>query len=111
MNFYANHNYGRLPCKIGRKSGRSASVKNTGRPPTQKNSGSRVSGYELKEDHVLDMRVKALVEKYKNDPKKLDDLRNKIGAFLINVTVVRDLGSKSQEKKLRKEFTNYLNTL
>lgn len=102
MNFYANHNFGRSPNLERRVSGRS---------PTPRSTGENNSGYELKEDRILNMRVKSLREKYKDDPEILEDLENKIGAFIVNVSIARDLGVKNQEKQLRKEFNNYLNTL
>ena len=102
MNFYANHNFGR-----SQTPGRHLS----GRLPTARSPANKSSKHELKEDRILDMRVKSLMEKYKDDPQSLDTLKNKLEALLINISITRDLNLKNQEKKLRKEFIDYLNTL
>lgn len=100
--FFANYNFGRKPSQRKPVSGRS---------PTAKNAGGNSTGDYLKEDRILTLRVNALREKHKDDPEILRDLANKINCFLLNITISRDMGSKEQEKNLRREFSDYLNTL
>ena len=60
---------------------------------------------------TLNLRVSALKERFKDNPQLLEDLRSHYEAFILNLTVSKELRVKDHEKKLRKEFSNYLSKL
>lgn len=60
------------------------------------------------EDNVLNLRVSALMDRYRDDPEVIANIRGEIGIFLLNLTVAREVHSKDQEKKLKKELSDYL---
>lgn len=82
-----------------------------GRSSPRTHKESNVSGYQIREDRLLYLRVTSLLEKYKEDPDKIAEIRGKVEMFICNVTVAREFGSKSSEKERRKEFDKYLSTL
>lgn len=82
-----------------------------GRSSPRNHKEDNVSGYQIREDRLLFLRITSLLEKYKEDPDKIAEIRGKVEMFVCNVTIARELGSKSSEKERRKEFNNYLNTL
>ncbi|EPD61808.1 hypothetical protein HMPREF1216_02598 [Coprococcus sp. HPP0048] len=82
-----------------------------GRSSPRNHKEDKVAGYQIREDRLLYLRVMSLLDKYKEDPEKIAEIRNNVDMFICNVTVARELGSKSSEKERRKEFNKYLNTL
>lgn len=62
-------------------------------------------------DDTLNLRVSALKERFKDNPQLLEDLRSHCEAFILNLTVSKELRVKDHEKKLRKEFSSYLSKL
>ena len=87
------------------------------RPDYKKHSSQKhirphiINRNKTSRDTILNMRISNLMKKYKNDPDILEELKNKANMFVMNVTIAKNLGTKQQEKKLYKEFNNYLNTL
>lgn len=63
------------------------------------------------DDEILKFRISALMDYYRKSPDIIADIKNKTDMFLINLTIVREVHSKEQEKMLKKEFSKYLSTL
>ena len=102
FNFYASPRNGKTAYQSGNARRRS---------PTRENERKGSDHFEIKEDKILETRVNAILEKYKdNIPVKIE-IQDKISMFVMNVSIARNVRSKSSEKKLRKEFNQYLNTL
>ena len=106
--FYASdHN-----AKKVRKSGQAFNQSRSGNyhNPDRKDRQSVYHGVDEK-DKLLKIRINALFNKYKNDPKTTQDIRSKLSTFEINRTIAREFNDKSTETDLTKDFINYLNTL
>lgn len=63
------------------------------------------------DDELLKFRISALMDHYRKSPDIIADIKNRTDMFLINLTIVREVHSKEQEKMLKKEFSRYLSTL
>lgn len=63
------------------------------------------------DDDILNLRVSVLMDRYKEDPEVIANIRGEINIFLLNLTVAREVHAKDQERKLKKEFSNYLKKL
>ena len=61
-----------------------------------------------KKDKILIIRIKALFDKYKNDPETLQEIGSKLSMFEINRTIARELNDKSSETDIAREFSIYL---
>ena len=63
------------------------------------------------EDSILQLRISALMDRYKNNTEIIEEIKNKTTSYLLNISVAREIHSKTQEKKLNNEFSTYLSKL
>ena len=60
-------------------------------------------------ESFLEMRIKSLLDKYKNDKETQDKILGELNLYLINITIARELNDKNTEKNLTREFMKFLN--
>ena len=67
------------------------------------------SGKKQTKEDLLEMRIRSLLEKYKDNPDVCEKIRSAVGSYQINVTVARSFKSADMEKKFYKKLQNTLN--
>lgn len=56
----------------------------------------------------LDMRIRSLLEKYKNDHETKRKILDEMQMYRLNLTIARDFNNKNTEKNLTKKFIQFL---
>ncbi len=62
-----------------------------------------------KKKTTLDLRVKYLLDKYKDDKETRDNILGELQIYRVNLTLAKEFNDKSTEKKLNKEIMKFLN--
>lgn len=63
----------------------------------------------LKADAVIEKRIRALLDKYENEPETKSEILSELGMYQINRSIALDLNDNGSVYRLTREFNHYLN--